>query len=125
MTEIEQIKALLDKLLAGQADPSIMKLPLGEIALALQELVVIAERPREEAAPIAAAITQALQGLSFPITVSVNPTPVTVQQPQINVAAPNVTVQAPPLPEAPKGWTLTVTSFDAMNRIRTISFKPE
>lgn len=120
MSDIEQIKAMLDRL-ASQGDISTLKEPLGEIAQALTDMCVLQERPGEEAQALATALAGAFKGLSFPI--NVNPTPITVQPAQVNVAAPNVTVQA--APQTVTGWVLTVKSRDGNGAIREVSIKPE
>lgn len=45
--------------------------------------------------------------------------------PVVNVPPAQVTVMPAPEGAAVKGWTMTVTSRDASDRIRTISLKPE
>lgn len=95
---------------------------LGEISVALGDIVHVLENPDTR---IADAILAGLRGMSIQapdvqVTVQAPPAAlVTVEAPQINM--PQIVVQAPDV----KGWALTVTGRDGNGYIRTMTVRPE
>lgn len=115
---IDDVRALLDQLVSRESTPRSDAL-LGEVCVALQDIVSLLERPDDDSASCAA-IVAAIQSISFKAP------DVHVNVPAANITVPPAVVTVMPAEASPiKGWLLTVKSRDANGAIREISFKPE
>lgn len=121
---IDDIKSMLDAI--GNRKDELAKFEglLSEVAVAMQDIVSLMERPDEDAG-LAAALVAGLKSLTFPApTVQV----AAAAAPDVHVTVQPAQVVVMPAAESAgpiKGWNLTVTSHDGNGRIRSLSFKPE
>ena len=120
MSAFDEIKALLDTMANRQGELQKFENLLSEVAVAMQEIVGLMERPAADQG-IASAIVEGLKGLSLKAPDVV----VNVPAPVVNVPAPQVTVMPAAAGATPTGWVLTITSRDGSGAIRSLSFKPE
>ena len=106
MSALDEITALLESMRSRKDEMNKFEGLLGEISIALGEILGCMEKPEKGDLAIAEAIIQGMKNLPAPIV--------------------NVTMQERETePQAPKAWRLKIVAFDGNGKAREILFTPE